>query len=61
MRLKKLFMILGGGQAAMDVKTTTSRQGKFEGRFLSQAEMVGAYLSVLEEDNGEPKSDGGSG
>lgn len=26
-------MILGGGQAAMDVTTTSARQGKFEARF----------------------------
>lgn len=30
---KKDFVILGGGQAAMDVTTTSSRQGKFEARF----------------------------
>ena len=30
---KKPFIILGGGQAAMDVTTTSSRQGKFEARF----------------------------
>ena len=30
---KKPFVILGGGQAAMDVTTTSSRQGKFEARF----------------------------
>ncbi|KAI6248332.1 Eukaryotic translation initiation factor 3 subunit I [Erysiphe necator] len=29
----KDFVILGGGQAAMDVTTTSSRQGKFEARF----------------------------
>lgn len=29
----KDFTILGGGQAAMDVTTTSSRQGKFEARF----------------------------
>ena len=30
---KKDFVILGGGQAAMDVTTTSARQGKFEARF----------------------------
>ncbi|KAJ5624163.1 translation initiation factor eIF3 subunit [Penicillium lagena] len=30
---KKDFAILGGGQAAMDVTTTSARQGKFEARF----------------------------
>jgi translation initiation factor 3 subunit I len=30
---KKEFVILGGGQAAMDVTTTSARQGKFEARF----------------------------
>ncbi|CAG8001433.1 unnamed protein product [Penicillium salamii] len=30
---KKSFVILGGGQAAMDVTTTSARQGKFEARF----------------------------
>lgn len=30
---KKDYVILGGGQAAMDVTTTSSRQGKFEARF----------------------------
>ena len=30
---KKDFVILGGGQAAMDVTTTAARQGKFEARF----------------------------
>ncbi|KAK3906737.1 WD40-repeat-containing domain protein [Staphylotrichum tortipilum] len=30
---KKEFVILGGGQAAMDVTTTAARQGKFEARF----------------------------
>ncbi|RKF74415.1 Eukaryotic translation initiation factor 3 subunit I [Golovinomyces cichoracearum] len=29
----KDFVILGGGQAAMDVTTTSTRQGKFEARF----------------------------
>jgi translation initiation factor 3 subunit I len=31
--VKKDFVILGGGQAAMDVTTTSARQGKFEARF----------------------------
>ncbi|CAI4215051.1 unnamed protein product [Parascedosporium putredinis] len=31
--LEKEFVILGGGQAAMDVTTTAARQGKFEARF----------------------------
>lgn len=30
---KKDLVILGGGQAAMDVTTTSARQGKFEARF----------------------------
>jgi len=30
---RKDFVILGGGQAAMDVTTTSTRQGKFEARF----------------------------
>lgn len=30
---KKEYVILGGGQAAMDVTTTSARQGKFEARF----------------------------
>ncbi|KAJ9650871.1 translation initiation factor eIF3 subunit [Neophaeococcomyces mojaviensis] len=30
---RKDFVILGGGQAAMDVTTTSARQGKFEARF----------------------------
>jgi len=30
---RKDFVILGGGQAAMDVTTTAARQGKFEARF----------------------------
>jgi translation initiation factor 3 subunit I len=30
---KKDFVILGGGQAAMDVTRTSARQGKFEARF----------------------------
>lgn len=30
---QKDFVILGGGQAAMDVTTTSARQGKFEARF----------------------------
>lgn len=29
----KDYVILGGGQAAMDVTTTAARQGKFEARF----------------------------
>jgi translation initiation factor 3 subunit I len=33
MTRKKDFVILGGGQAAMDVTTTAARQGKFEARF----------------------------
>lgn len=30
---KKDYVILGGGQAAMDVTRTSARQGKFEARF----------------------------
>lgn len=33
MTYKKDYVILGGGQAAMDVTTTAARQGKFEARF----------------------------
>ncbi|KAF3760845.1 WD40 repeat-like protein [Cryphonectria parasitica EP155] len=40
---KKDFVILGGGQAAMDVTTTSARQGKFEARF---------YHKVFEEEVG---------
>jgi len=40
---KKDFVILGGGQAAMDVTTTSSRQGKFEARF---------YHKIFEEEIG---------
>jgi len=40
---KKDFVILGGGQAAMDVTTTSARQGKFEARF---------YHKVFEEEIG---------
>jgi translation initiation factor 3 subunit I len=36
-------VILGGGQAAMDVTTTSARQGKFEARF---------YHKVFEEEIG---------
>jgi len=39
----KDFVILGGGQAAMDVTTTNTRQGKFEARF---------YHKVFEEEIG---------
>ncbi|KIM93051.1 hypothetical protein OIDMADRAFT_107011 [Oidiodendron maius Zn] len=40
---KKDFVILGGGQAAMDVTTTAARQGKFEARF---------YHKIFEEEIG---------
>ncbi|KAK4194580.1 putative eukaryotic translation initiation factor 3 [Triangularia verruculosa] len=40
---KKEFVILGGGQAAMDVTTTSARQGKFEARF---------YHKIFEEEIG---------
>lgn len=40
---KKEFVILGGGQAAMDVTTTSTRQGKFEARF---------YHKIFEEEIG---------
>lgn len=40
---KKDFVILGGGQAAMDVTTTNARQGKFEARF---------YHKIFEEEIG---------
>lgn len=43
---KKPFVILGGGQAAMDVTTTSSRQGKFEARF---------YHKVFEDEIGRVK------
>ncbi|KAK8190370.1 eukaryotic translation initiation factor-like protein 3 subunit [Phyllosticta capitalensis] len=39
----KDFVILGGGQAAMDVTTTSARQGKFEARF---------YHKIFEEEIG---------
>jgi len=39
----KDFVILGGGQAAMDVTTTSARQGKFEARF---------YHKIFEEEVG---------
>lgn len=39
----KDFVILGGGQAAMDVTTTSTRQGKFEARF---------YHKIFEEEIG---------
>jgi len=40
---KKDFVILGGGQAAMDVTRTSARQGKFEARF---------YHKIFEEEIG---------
>ncbi|KAG7143986.1 Eukaryotic translation initiation factor 3 subunit I like protein [Verticillium longisporum] len=40
---RKDFVILGGGQAAMDVTTTSARQGKFEARF---------YHKIFEEEVG---------
>ncbi|TAQ90711.1 hypothetical protein B7494_g1009 [Chlorociboria aeruginascens] len=40
---KKDYVILGGGQAAMDVTTTSTRQGKFEARF---------YHKIFEEEIG---------
>ena len=43
---KKDFVILGGGQAAMDVTTTSARQGKFEARF---------YHKVFEDEIGRVK------
>ena len=43
---KKDFVILGGGQAAMDVTTTSSRQGKFEARF---------YHKIFEDEIGRVK------
>ncbi|KAG8529439.1 translation initiation factor eIF3 subunit [Bacidia gigantensis] len=43
---KKPFVILGGGQAAMDVTTTSSRQGKFEARF---------YHKIFEDEIGRVK------
>jgi translation initiation factor 3 subunit I len=43
---KKDFAILGGGQAAMDVTTTSSRQGKFEARF---------YHKIFEDEIGRVK------
>jgi translation initiation factor 3 subunit I len=39
----KDYVILGGGQAAMDVTTTSARQGKFEARF---------YHKIFEEEVG---------
>jgi translation initiation factor 3 subunit I len=43
---KKEFVILGGGQAAMDVTTTSARQGKFEARF---------YHKIFEDEIGRVK------
>jgi len=43
---KKDFVILGGGQAAADVTTTSSRQGKFEARF---------YHKIFEDEIGRVK------
>ncbi|KAG7009105.1 eukaryotic translation initiation factor 3 subunit I [Physcia stellaris] len=43
---KKDFVILGGGQAAMDVTQTSSRQGKFEARF---------YHRIFEDEIGRVK------
>ncbi|KAI9740867.1 MAG: translation initiation factor eIF3 subunit [Claussenomyces sp. TS43310] len=43
MTAKKDFVILGGGQAAMDVTRTSARQGKFEARF---------YHKIFEEEIG---------
>lgn len=34
---KKEYVILGGGQAAMDVTTTAARQGKFERDFTTES------------------------
>lgn len=44
---KKDFVIVGGGQDAMDVTTTSSRQGKFEARF---------YHKIFEEEIGRIRS-----
>ncbi|MCJ1356371.1 MAG: translation initiation factor eIF3 subunit [Icmadophila ericetorum] len=43
---KKDFVIVGGGQAAADVTTTSSRQGKFEARF---------YHKIFEDEIGRVK------
>ena len=43
---KKPFVVLGGGQAAMDVTKTSSRQGKFEARF---------YHKIFEDEIGRVK------
>ena len=43
---RKDFVILGGGQAAMDVTTTSARQGKFEARF---------YHKIFEDEIGRVK------
>ena len=43
---KKDFVILGGGQAAMDVTTTSARQGKFEAR---------SYHKIFEDEIGRVK------
>ena len=43
---KKEFVILGGGQSAHDVTTTSSRQGKFEARF---------YHKIFEDEIGRVK------
>jgi translation initiation factor 3 subunit I len=44
---KKDFVILGGGQAAMEVTTTSTRQGKFEARF---------YHKIFEDEIGRVRS-----
>jgi translation initiation factor 3 subunit I len=43
---KKDYVILGGGQAAMEVTTTSARQGKFEARF---------YHKIFEDEIGRVK------
>lgn len=42
---KKEFVILGGGQAAMDVTTTSARQGKFEARFYHKVSPICARVT----------------
>lgn len=44
---KKDFVVLGGGQAAMDVTTTSARQGKFEARFYHRVSAICVRSTLL--------------
>lgn len=48
---KKDFVILGGGQAAMDVTTTSARQGKFEARFYHRVSTICVQTTKLAHTN----------